>query len=807
MTTHPRSFRRAALAAVLGALIVSALAPVPVGAASSVTIDARPLLGGRYLAGGWLAVAVTLANQGSPTQGHLSAESEAGAVRRHVELPAGARKLVTLYVQPGGFQRQLTIRYTEPNGTVEAAVEVRVLDTATDQVAIVGDGGGAIRTGVLGTPDSGAPDPILLAVADVPERPEPLAGISTLVWAADGEALSDGQRRSIERWVADGGQLVVIGGADWQARTAGLEHLLPLEDLAAIDGVDQAPLAAWAGSDEALPAGTISTGALRDGARALVTTDAGDPLAAWHAVGSGRVVLIGPDLAVEAFRTWSGAPLLWSRILESGSPFEELFGRFQDPLASAASMARALDTLPSLDLPPVELLLAIIVAYIALIGPISYLVLRRIDRRELAWVTAPLLVIIFSAASYGAGVTLRGTDVIVNQIAVLRSTPAGTHASVEAYAGIFSPDRGTYDVIVDADALVASMRTYEGLEDGALGGARLTADQGRPARLHDLAITVAGYEYVRADGVVPHRSPLGVSWSHGAGRLVGRVTNVGAEPLADVAFVGAGGGEMIGDLEPGASAEFVIDAADVNQSAASDQVYGFAGFGSADPDRRRIAARRAVIDALVGYGGWMPVDGGFTGAGGSASYLIGWRAGEGPVSVELDGVEARRFAEVVEVVAVRPGMKGEVTVGPSQMAVTAATDGGAFLVGHASAAMGGMPGASATFSIALPLEASGLAPASVEIVAGLDPSMMLEGGEFAGLWPSGYIVEVQDPRSGEWSMLGDLGDGSRFAIADPHDAMSPAGRIVVRVTATEPDPNFGDPSVFVSASVRGTIAP
>ena len=63
-------------------------------------------------------------------------------------------------------------------------------------------------------------------------------------------------------------------------------------------------------------------------------------------------------------------------------------------------MSGALSTLPALDVPPAELLLVVIVAYILLIGPISYFVLRRIDRRELAWVTAPILVVVFTACSY-----------------------------------------------------------------------------------------------------------------------------------------------------------------------------------------------------------------------------------------------------------------------------------------------------------------------------------------------------------------------------------------------------------------------
>ena len=107
-------------------------------------------------------------------------------------------------------------------------------------------------------------------------------------------------------------------------------------------------------------------------------------------------------------------------------------------------MTQALANLPALEVPPAELLLAVIVGYILLIGPVSYLVLRRLDRRELAWITAPLLVVVFSACSYGIGTSLKGSQIIVNQISVVRSVSDGSAANVTTWAGIFSP--GARDV-------------------------------------------------------------------------------------------------------------------------------------------------------------------------------------------------------------------------------------------------------------------------------------------------------------------------------------------------------------------------
>ena len=270
----------------LALLLVALLLPaIPVRAASSIQIEARGLLGGRYAVGGWMGIAVTLVNDGEPTQGTLAATTESGSVQRFVEMPAGARKEVTLYLQPEAFQRQVTIQFQEPNGTVKAIVETRVLEQASSQFAIVGDGPGTLRPQLSTGDGIGVPAPLSLTLADLPERSEPLEGLSAIVWADDSSGLTEAQRRSIERWVANGGQLVIVGGADWQARTAGFAEMLPVDGLTAVDDVEQVALASWAGAEgTAVESATVSTGTLRDGARGLIRTDDGTLLASMRTV-------------------------------------------------------------------------------------------------------------------------------------------------------------------------------------------------------------------------------------------------------------------------------------------------------------------------------------------------------------------------------------------------------------------------------------------------------------------------------------------------------------------------------------------
>jgi hypothetical protein len=261
---------------------------------------------------------------------------------------------------------------------------------------------------------------------------------------------------------------------------------------------------------------------------------------------------------------------------------------------------------------------------------------------------------------------------------------------------------------------------------------------------------------------------------------------------------------MVADLEPGESAEFTIPANNFNGSSASDQVYGFGGFDSTSDEQRRIMVRRQVIDALVGYGGM--VTDGFVSSGGRGPYLVGWASGEGPMPVVVDGQRVQRYETLVEVISARPSLgSGEAVLRPQHMSVSIiATDGDASPAGPGIVTLGS---GSATFSISLPLEASGLVPTEVTLVVAPDPGIAAsDPGAFGGFWPPGYTLEVLDPTSGTWTNLGDVSQQSRFDVDDPASVMSASGRIQARVTGAAGG-NFGGNQFFVSAGVSGVVQP
>ena len=808
MTRRPGTPARLAAAALLAMLLLP-VAAAPSGAAGPVAMEARALVGGRFEANGWAAIAVTLSNDGPPITGYLAADGEDGTVRRFVELPAAARKQVTLYLRPAPFVRTVQLRFESPEGAPLAtgSADFRVLERTSGHVAIVGDGGGNLRPQLIAR-GAGFPEPVPLAPGDLPERPEPLRGIETIVWAADSGALTEAQRRSLERWIAAGGQLVVLGGPDWQARTAAFEALLPVVDLASLDGSDAAAFATWAGA--AAPAGsetlTAAVGTLRPGAISLISDDAGGTLFAAIARGAGRVSFLGIDLATAPFRSWAGAPLLWSRLVPDDRIAQQWGGSGPIDEEVANVMSQALSRLPVLEVPPAELLLAVIAGYILLIGPLSYLVLRRVDRRELAWVVAPVLVIVFSAVSYGIGASMKGSQIIVNQIAVVRSSTDGTAASVSTYAGVYSPTRATYDLTVRGDALLSALLASSDPFAGA-GVANYLTEQGDPARLRGLTVGVSALQAVRAEAVIPYTPSLRVTWSVGSDAIEGRATNDGTEPMEDVAVISPSGGVLVGGLAPGEGRSFRLSLRNLNGTAASSQVFGSVGFDASSPRQRQILVRSQVIDALVGYGGGFPgrvIDSG--GGIDRGPFVIGWQSDATPLEVELDGQQIQRYAQAVEVLSGRPTLgPGAVTVGPSQLGTEVVET-----VGEASQNEPGfvtLGNGEVTFRLSLPLEATGLVPSRVTIVGGSDPgTVFVDQPNFESLLPAGYRMAVYDVAADDWIDLGDLSQRSRFDVPDPASVLDPAGRILVRIAASGVPADVGQYNVYAGASLAGVIS-
>ena len=133
--------------------------------------------------------------------------------------------------------------------------------------------------------------------------------------------------------------------------------------------------------------------------------------------------------------------------------------------------------------------------FIAIVGPVNYLVLRRLDRRELGWLTIPALTLLFAAGIYGAGAATKGGSVVVNTVSVVLIAPGARAAEVQSFYGVFTPTRGTRQLPLGRDALLASFDS-DGIGAGDLGG-DVRFEQGPNAAVRDAAFSQWALRSVR----------------------------------------------------------------------------------------------------------------------------------------------------------------------------------------------------------------------------------------------------------------------------------------------------------------------
>ncbi len=260
----------------------------------------------------------------------------------------------------------------------------------------------------------------------------------------DSGTLSSAQKQALADWIASGGHLVVTGGDNWQATAAGVSDLLPLTPDSSVE-IDGLPaLATWLHSNAALGDQTvIATGTLNPDARVIAAADDGTPLLVRRTLGAGVVDYLAPDPNNAPLRGWGGLPDLWFELATDGSPRPGWANGFVD----WESAARASEILPGYDpLPDILPLIGFLAIYIVLIGPLNYLVLNRINKREWAWFTIPTFILIFSVLSYLVGFNLRGNEATLNRLAVVQTWNDSARAQVDELVGLLSPRRSQYSI-------------------------------------------------------------------------------------------------------------------------------------------------------------------------------------------------------------------------------------------------------------------------------------------------------------------------------------------------------------------------
>lgn len=544
-------------------------------------------------------------------------------------VPRGSERSITFYVvePPSGYQASLS----DGSGhAVAGPVTVSPWVDGAYTVAVLSDqpqAGGRIEalkplSGAGGFQSTaGLRASRFSSAQDFPANAVFLSGLGAVVVDDfDVSTLSDAQVRALRDFVGLGGSLVAAGGSSWR-RT-----LLPLAQKG-FPGLHPTrsgeaglqPLADLAGRTTTLAA-PVAAGELV-AARALLGAAGAVPLAVEAGYGAGRIVELAFDPLAEPVSTdGSGLDqLAWSLALDRA-----LLDRAPEPgrgpaattlppapnpvsisgggVASAEEVVNILQNTPAATLPPIGLLGALLVIYVALAGPLNYVVLRGFRRRELMWVSVPLVALLFTSVAYVAGAAVHGSNYFDNELQVLRLGPDGV-AEVHAYHGLYPPHRGNFTVEVPANTLAS---TALGNPTTSTSSETAVVSVGPRTRVELKDTAYASYRSLQTLAIA--RSPLQpaialeshLRISHD--RVMGTVRNTGDRPVERLALVSGTGQQAQLAVEVAPRATLTVDAplSPAGQGAPSPTAGQLDRSGDY---KRQLALRVAAGRAVTGRAG------------------------------------------------------------------------------------------------------------------------------------------------------------------------------------------------------------
>lgn len=504
-----------------------------------------------YKEGAAVPIIVNASNNGLPIEGEIRVRvgRENGITyTAPVSLPTQSVKRVPLYVHLPAFAGDLSVELVSNDRVLLSAPVNRLNLVGREDLlySVVSADPGALA--YLETITGGRPDAAVafLDLADLPDVSSAWNALDVLILDdIDTSRLTTGQQAALQAWVENGGQLVVTGGPGGLQTASGVPDLLPVE-VAAIDTIADIPaLSDFAGVPFRDPGPYIITGSTL-GKGVLVIGEGELPILARRAVGQGRVHFLALDPKLAPFVAWEGAETVWNEIL-ADLPVPPPWGLgIQDNYSATQAVA----SVPGLRLPSVWQLIFFLVIYIVIIGPVNFLVLKRLNRRELAWITIPALVLLFTLLTLLTSFRTRGNSATLLKMAAAYGSIEADRITTDTLIGLYSPRRGVYDLSMPYDSTAFPLEQGFGVLPGS--GNLDAIDRSSEVLLRNIRTDTGEIATYLASTHQPR--PL----LHAAARIVddGRTIEVTIRHDGDMVFEDAvliyGQDQLaLGDLQPG----------------------------------------------------------------------------------------------------------------------------------------------------------------------------------------------------------------------------------------------------------------
>ena len=476
-----RSVCKTALIAVLCLLLCTASALADGG----VTVSADFGYDGAVTYLSAMPLRVTLKNDGADTELTVAIDvdrssSEYDTYEYPLSLASGAEKQLVIPIMLNYKQKTYTVRVTGKEGLI-ASVPItpkKVIAPTTLLVGVLSDSPQTLNYLNIGTANDQLMrgevwQTIALTQDTFPDSYELMRAFSFLaVDGVDISQFSDAQRQALETWLKNGGVAIVGGGTRAVSAYRGFAGMTGITTGAPYSAQGAAQALVDALSDTQFPLtesavsaqGTALLSPINGDLAQQIAALEGKTLIARSQVGSGLVYTTAFSLSEKPLSGWKGMSCFWQRVLLStgASAYQNLVDSSSNYYRSSRDYYTDTSMLTTLGIANDESMIypmLAIAVFLLLAGAGSYLLLKRLDKREWMWLTVPVL----SACCVGV-LSLMGSRMQLNKPAAtaysIYNISSDGRTSSATMAGVAIAQKENITVSSRENALVEPSNTY-----------------------------------------------------------------------------------------------------------------------------------------------------------------------------------------------------------------------------------------------------------------------------------------------------------------------------------------------------------
>ncbi|MDF2986446.1 MAG: hypothetical protein K0R50_1956 [Eubacterium sp.] len=176
----------------------------------------------------------------------------------------------------------------------------------------------------------------------------------------------------------------------------------------------------------------------------VLMEDKGVSLVQAHASGKGVVGILAFDLGKAPFVNWNNNTAFMEKILALVNPELTNMNNSNNSVNyfrnNTYVMQEAVNQFSEMASAKTSSYYLILFIYVLVVAPISYFILKKLDKRGWMWLTVPVLAIVFGSIVYITGSGTRLSKVTTNMISYISLDKNG-NASTDTYAGILNTNK------------------------------------------------------------------------------------------------------------------------------------------------------------------------------------------------------------------------------------------------------------------------------------------------------------------------------------------------------------------------------